>query len=488
MSATSSTAQSLPTGDAASPAPVPVAEIDASARGPLLFLFVSAAIWLFIASIFGMIATLKFHAPGMLADCPLFTYGRVHPAAANALIYGFAMQAGLGVLIWVLAHLGRTHLHLLPAIGLGAKLWNIGVTLGVIGILCGDSTGYEWLEMPRYATVFLFVGYILIALGGVVTFHNRRVSQLNSSQWFALAALFWFPWIFASAEFLLVAHPVRGALQAAIGDWYANNLKNIWFGFTGLAVIFYFIPKLVERPLHSHYNSLFVFWTLALFGSWGGIPPGTPLPAWLPAMSTMGAVVTIVPILAVAVNMCRTLEGAGPKFRECRALKFFSFGAMAYVIAGIASAVTAFGDVSKITNFTWFIPAITQLFLYGFFAISMLGAVYYIVPRLLQVEFPKPNAICLTFLLTAFGILFYSVPLAIGGIKQGFALNDPNRAFLDVMQSTLLFFRISTLGDLLMLLASLVFLLNLFGLLVQVGRTAYSAAMAANTRTAEVTP
>src|SRR5690349_11993235 len=86
------------------------AEVDASCRLPLLMLFVSAAVWLVVGSVFAMIATLKFHAPNLLADHPYFTYGRVHPAHLNAFIYGFAVQAGLGVLLWIIAHLGRTRL------------------------------------------------------------------------------------------------------------------------------------------------------------------------------------------------------------------------------------------------------------------------------------------------------------------------------------------------------------------------------------------
>ncbi|MDB6020977.1 MAG: hypothetical protein JWQ04_834, partial [Pedosphaera sp.] len=427
-----------------------------------------------------------FHAPGLLADCAWFTYGRVHPAHLNALTYGFAVQAGLGVVLWMLAHLGRTRLAFTSAIILGAVLWTLGMTVGIAGILYGESTGFEWLEMPRYASVALFFGYLLIGLGAMQTLHERRERQLTTTQWFVMAALFWFPWIYSTAEFLLVGHPVRGALQAAIDCWYANNLMTVWFGFMGLAVIFYFIPKLINRPLYSHYIGIFIFWTLALFGSWGGIPPGSPLPAWMASMSTMGAVLTVVPVLAVAVNVRRTMAGDYSKMSECRPLKFFIFGAMAFVVSGLAGAAMSLMRVSKVTNFTWFLPAHTQFVLYGFFAMTMFGAIYYIVPRLLQTEFPKPSMICVHFLLAGGGILFYAVPLAIGGVKQGFALNDPSKSFAEVMLSTLLFLRISTVGDLLMALGHVVLLLNLAGILIRVGRGAVSTAWVTNTKAVEV--
>src|SRR5258706_571291 len=298
MSATSSPSQSISIGGSSAAATVSSAEIDASCRAPVLLLFLSSAGWLLAASILGFIATLKFHSPALLADCAWFTYGRVHPGASNALIYGFAVQAGLGVLLWLTCHLGRTRLAAPAMVVAGGLLWNLGVTVGVLGILHGDSTGFEWLELPRYASGLMFFAYLSIGLAGMLSFHQGREKELYISQWFLLAALFWFPWIYSTANLLLVVSPVRGTLQSVIGWWYANNLTTIWFGFVGLAAAFYFVPKITNRPLYSRYLGIFIFWTLVIFGSWGGIPAAAPVPAWMPALSTFAAVMTIVPILS----------------------------------------------------------------------------------------------------------------------------------------------------------------------------------------------
>ena len=201
------------------PAPISAAEINASCRLPVMLLFVCASIWLLIGSGFGLVATLKFHSPNILADSAWLTYGRVHPAQLNSFIYGFAAQAGFGVLLWMLCHLGRTRLAFRPGIVAGTLIWNAGVKIGIIGILCGESTGHEWLEMPRYASVLLFGSYLLIGIGAMRTFRQRQAGPLYISQWFLLAAVFWFPWIYSTANFLLVARPVRGVLQAALDGW-----------------------------------------------------------------------------------------------------------------------------------------------------------------------------------------------------------------------------------------------------------------------------
>ena len=162
---------------------------------PVLFLFACAAFWVVTASVFALIASLKLHAPNLLADCPWFTYGRVQAAQMNALIYGFAGQAALGVALWMIARLGRTLLVQPGYVVVGVIFWNAGVKLGILGILIGDTTGYEWLEMPAYASPILFVAYAIIGACGLLTFHQRREPTLYVSQWFLLAALFWFPWI-----------------------------------------------------------------------------------------------------------------------------------------------------------------------------------------------------------------------------------------------------------------------------------------------------
>src|SRR5437867_3019189 len=77
------------------------AEIDASCRGPLLLLFVSGMIWLVLGLFLALISSIKLHAPGLLANTAWLTVGRIRPASMNAILYGFASQAGIGVLLWI---------------------------------------------------------------------------------------------------------------------------------------------------------------------------------------------------------------------------------------------------------------------------------------------------------------------------------------------------------------------------------------------------
>ena len=458
MSAISSTTQAaaLPPGPG-----LPNAVIDASCRNAVVFLFAKSVSWLVLASILGFIASLKFHAPYILSDSAWSTYGRIQPAAINLFIYGFAVQAALGVALWIICRLGRTKLVQPGIIVAGAMLWNLGVALGVLGILIGDGTGYEWLDMPRYASPILFAAYALIGICALLTFHNRREPSLYVSQWFLLAALFWFPWIYSTANLLLVFAPVRGVLQAVVNWWYMNNLSMIWFGFIGLGTIFYFVPKLLGRPLFSHYYAIFAFWTLALFGSWGGIHHGAPVPAWMPGVSTVFSVMAIVPVIAIATNLHRTLAGKYGELTANKPLLFVAFGALAYVAAAVLRSWVSLPYMSRVLHFSFFTPAHTQLFLYGFLAMTLFGAIYYITPRIMRMEWPSAGSINRHFWLSAIGIGIYFLSLAVGGFQQGHALLDSNKPFLDTLQPGLRMLRVSTMGELLMAAGNVLLAVNL---------------------------
>jgi len=105
------------------------AQIDASCRGPLLLLFTSGMTWLVLGLLLALISSIKLHAPGFLANTAWLTLGRVRPAAMNAILYGFASQTGIGVLLWMICRLGGNRLAFPNTLSIATALWNLGVTL-----------------------------------------------------------------------------------------------------------------------------------------------------------------------------------------------------------------------------------------------------------------------------------------------------------------------------------------------------------------------
>ena len=452
------------------------AQVDASCLAPLFVLFSGAALWLVLASLCSLIASIKFHSPDFLAGCAWLTYGRVRAVATDAQTYGFAMQAALGAALWIIARLVGNRVAQPGLIAFGGILWNLGVLVGVTGILAGDGTGFENFEMPRYAALLLFLAYLVIALWTVLTLRGRRQAGLDPSQWFLLAALFWFPWIHSTATLLLTVCPVRGVMQSVVAWWYSANLNGVWFGLTGLAILFYLLPRLTDRTLHSRHLALFAFWTLILFGSWSGIPAGAPVPAWMPALSAVATVLTIVPALAVAVNVFQTTGCPCCRTKGIPPGSFLAVGTVSFVLGGFLRAAGAVPQISAVTRFTWFTVAQSQLAAYGFVGMTLFGAVYHIVPQVAGMEWPCRRSVRAHFWLATGGILLCVAPLAIGGVLQGLKLNNDQVVFMDVTQSTLLFLRISTLGELALVIGNLLLAVNLVRLAARYSRTHFAPA------------
>jgi cytochrome c oxidase cbb3-type subunit 1 len=441
-------------------------EIVKSSRLPLFLLFASAAVWLLLGSLFGLLASLKFHKPDMFADCACLSYGRIHAASTSSFLYGFGVQAGLAIIIWLFTWLGRTRLANGLLLTAGVAFWNFGVTVGVLGILVGEGTGFDNFEMPRYAALILFLSYLLMGIIGAVTLHQRRERPLITTHWFLLAALFWFPWIYSTAGLLLLTFPVRGVAQAVIDWWYSNNLQVVWFGLVGLGTALYALPRFLNRELYNSCLALLTFWTFILFASWGGIPNSAPVPAWMPAISTAATLLLVIPTISLAMIYFKTAGSLFPTAIEAEAavpLRFISFGVLSFIVAMVLNILSSPLQVARITDFTWFVAARTFLNNYAFFAMIMFGAIYRIVPRLVGGELWKPGLVRAHFGLAIAGILFTAVPFLLGGLIQGFQLNEVKVPFLDTVKTTLMVVRVSTLGDLLLLAGHAVFVLNVVG-------------------------
>ena len=128
-----------------------------------------------------------------------------------------------------------------------------------------------------------------------------------------------------------------------------------------------------------------------------------------------------------------------------------------YTVASLQGSLQALRFINNTTHFTHFTVAHAHLGMYGFVAMVFFGAAYFIMPRVLDVEWPKPRLISLHFNLVVAGFVVYLLLLSIGGWLQGTALLDSSRAFMDSVTVTMPYLRGRSIGGLLMTLGHLVF-------------------------------
>jgi cytochrome c oxidase cbb3-type subunit I len=435
--------------------------IDASCRVPLLVLLGGAVLWLMVGLALALAASLTFHKPEWLGNCPFLTYGRLQPAAYDAILYGFAIPAALGVVLWIFARLSESEL-MLPIVPIAAAhFWHLGVFIGTVAILIGDSTGFAWLEYPRAAAVLLFAAFLLIATSAMATFGGRRDRALQPAHWFLLAALLWFPWIYSTANLFLLAWPVRGVAQAVIDWWYTNNLLFVWFALMGLGIAFYLLPKISGRPLQKQYFVQFAFWTFILFAPWCGMPQTAPVPAWLPVASTVASMLLVIPLIGFVVVLVKTVSGTNV---QCKGGPFChaKFGVAAFLLSVLMIIASGCPHFGRMTGLTWYGPALTQLQIFGFFTIVIYGGIYELLPRVMGFELPFPKFVRWQHWLFIGGVVVLFLSLAVAGLEQGMKMQNPNVPFSDIVQATLMPLRFCALGLLALLLGSLMLAANIF--------------------------
>ena len=405
---------------------------DASSRRVALVAIGSSVVWLLLGSLFGMVASLKLHLPDWLVSAAPLTFGRLRTAHLNAMAYGWASLAMIGVSAWMIPRLVHTELRVPKAAEVGVYFWNVGVAIGIASILMGRTDGLEWLEMPRYtADPLIVIGGGLVGFAILATLAVREVEHLYVSVWYTMAAFIWFPVIFVVGNW-----PTFGGVESAAVNWfYAHNALGLWLTPISLAAAYYFIPKILGRPIYSYQLSLLGFWTLGLFYSLNGMHHlvGGPLPTWMITTSIVASALMIIPVLAVAVNQHMTMVGRFAALRYSPTLRFVMFGAVAYTLVSLQGSFMAFREINRLTHFTHVTVAHAHLGLYGFVTMIMFGSIYYILPRLLGREWVSERLIGWHFWLVAVGLLAYLVPLTVGGILQGVAMGDPSSTWEQVV-------------------------------------------------------
>jgi cytochrome c oxidase cbb3-type subunit 1 len=450
------------------------AAIDRTTRLPVLFFYTSAGVWLLVATLLGFISSMKSAIPGFLTSCEWFNYGRSQPAFINALVYGWAMQAGFGTMIWAMARLCRSELKNPLTVIVAGHFWNLGVTIGVIGILAGEQGSGRLLEFPAITWPILLVAYVLITIWMVVMFAARKEGHVYISQWYILAACFTFPWIYLTANLIINTFGATGVSGPATAHWFASSMIFLWLVPVGLAASYFIIPKVVGKPIHSYSLAKLAFWSLMVLGGWTGLQEmaGGPFNAWIPGISGGAQFLLLIPVLAVGINHYRTVQGSHHLIEVSPALRFTFFGSVGYAIASVAIALLGTYTLGRYAQFSYAQDGAQLAAVYMFFTMTMFGAMYFIVPRVTGCEWLSGSRIRFHFWFNAYGSIALVVLLLAGGMFMGSSIDSYDRTH----QSAIEFgrgFRIGTgIGWLLILVANVSFLHHMALMVLNRGRRA----------------
>lgn len=404
------------------------AEIDKSLRNPVMFFLTSGAAWLAFSILFAILAALKIQFSDFLASCSWLTYGRIFPVHIATLVYGWGFQAAFGIILWIMARLSRQTCRASGIILTAGHLWNLIIMGGVLGILSGNGRGMPWMEFPNFVWPALLLTYFVIVIEIFIQFRVREKSTpVYVAQWYILAALIWFPWIYVTGNVLtnITGHPL---MAAGVNAWFHSGMLLLFFVPIGLGIAYYLITKVTGRPVYSESLGKLGFWSLAVIAPWAGLQKltGAPLSGYfLPYVGAAATTLFAIPAFTAALNLLQTTLPASDTIRKSPSMRFVLAGVTGLVIMGVASLLLNIPGYSlPLTQFSLAGYGFEMVTMYGFFSFICFGAIYFIVPRLTCREWLSTRLINWHFYFSVYGVIAIAIVALFGGLQQGIGQED----------------------------------------------------------------
>ena len=295
----------------------PQTEETAYFDGPIKVATIAAIVWGIAGFLVGDIIAWQLALPKLNLDLPWFSFGRLRPLHTSAVIFAFGGNVLIATSLYVVQR--TCHARLAGRWSPWFVVWGyqLFIAMAGTGYLLGVSQGKEYAEPEWYADVLLtvvWVAYLLIFLG---TLTRRKEPHIYVANWFYLA------FIVTVAMLHLVnnagipvsltgtkSYIVYAGVQDAMTQWwYGHNAVGFFLTAGFLGIMYYFIPKRVERPVYSYRLSIVHFWTLIFLYIWAG-PHHlhyTALPDWAQTLGMAFSIMLWMPSWGGMINGLMTL-------------------------------------------------------------------------------------------------------------------------------------------------------------------------------------
>ena len=441
---------------------VSVEEIFNSLRWWVTFQICNSALWLLIATGLIGLALFELIFPELAPNFAAANYGRLIAASSTALLYGFAFQSLMIIAIYSCAVSNKVKLSGGGLMFGSLTLWNIGVFVAVIAALAGDTTGYEWFELPYYSGTILFLASLLFAIQLALILNNRSVERLHPSNWFWIILVFGLLLLIVFSQIFFVRFPIEGAGQILFHNWFKNLAFNVIISGGIVGSLFYFAPMILETELYSRRLALCAFFGIVIFGGYGGLSLSMPLPRWVIEVNNMFYLFMIIPFTAVFINLFFTVKNRKSSNIGLRYLYLAIIFWGIHILTGLASVNT---EVNKITEFTLYSAGRDYLLILSTM-FAFMGCAEVILP-----QFGRSKKSSFQFYVVLIGALIFSLSYLAGGFIQGTNYYDYRVKFSDVIISVKPFIFTALLGSGILFVGALIFLYRCSAVVISLIKT-----------------
>ena len=383
----------------------------------------SAAVWVILGVLMGLTLALQFVFPDLFRGIPWLVFSRLRQAHVNTVLFAWLSGAMMGMWLYIVPQLTGRRLWSEPLGNVTAILWNLALLAGIVGLLTAHTQSREYAEMIFGIDVAVTIVLLLNMTNILMTIRHRTEPKLYVSLWYITGTVMWFPLLYFIGN--VMWNPPSGALTGiddAIFNWfYGHNVLGLWFTTGLLAVIYYVVPREARTPLYSHVLSLIAFWGIAFFytGVGGHHLLWAPIPHWLKTIAVADSFGMILPVVAFMMNIFLTMRGNWNRFMTSIPLRFVITGWAAYILVSYQGSHQAMRSINLITHFTQYVPAHAHLSLLFFAASTLMGGLYYAIPRIFKCQIFSRKLANVSYGLYAIGFVFFFTGFVLTGLVQG---------------------------------------------------------------------
>lgn len=434
-------------------------DVDPQLSKLIIWFLISATVWLVFGTSVGEYIGIKFVAPD--ADhLSWLSFGRLRPVHTNAVFWGWSSLAMLGLGYYVVPRVGNVQIHSIKWGWYTLFLINAAVLLGSISLMAGvNNGGGEYREYIWPIQLLFGIGLAITLANFLKTVARRKTREIYVSNWYIVAAV-----MFAITISIVAYLPFwqSGLGETITQGYYMHQGVGMWFMLFTLGLVYYYLPQQLNKPIYSYSLGILAFWSQIFFYTLIGTHHFvfSAIPWSLQTVAIIGSVGMVIPVVSGTTNFLMTFKGSWHKVSGSYTLPFFIIGTIFYFTGSLQGTAEAFRFTNLVWHFTDFTVAHSHLTMYGIIAFFLWGGIYAIIPRITRQE-PPQITVGIHFWMAFIGLLFYSIPLMVGGTLKGMMWMD-GKPFIDSVSFMAPYWLWRAIGGTLMWTSHLVFAFNMY--------------------------
>ena len=382
----------------------------------------------------GLLLAVLFIFPNLTDNVAWLSFGRLRPLHTNAVIFAFVGNAIFGGVYYSLQRLLKTRMYsdVLSAINFWG--WQLVIIGAVITLPLGFTSSKEYAELEWPIDIAIAIVWVVFGINMIMTILRRRERHLYVAIWFYLATFVTVAvlHIFNSLEFPVSAFKsysvYAGVQDALVQWWYGHNAVAFFLTTPFLGLMYYYLPKIANRPVYSYRLSIIHFWSLIFLYIWAG-PHHllyTALPEWAQNLGVVFSVMLIAPSWGGMINGLLTLRGAWDKVRTEPVLKFFVVAITGYGMATFEGPMLSLKNVNAVAHYTDWIIAHVHVGALAWNGFMTFAIVYWLLPKMAKTQLYSKALANFHFWIGTLGIILYCIPLYVAGFNQHLMWKDFN--------------------------------------------------------------